>query len=94
MGVMDPEIKQLQEEVKRLTEVNKDTNRMVHGMRRSQRWHTFVSILWWFLILGTAGASYLYLQPYIQKATQAYGNAKDFQVEVQNFFAQFGHKTP
>ncbi len=87
---MDPEIKQLQEEIKRVGAVSADTNRLVHSMRRSQRWKSLLSIMWWLVILGFAGASYFYIQPYIKQATDAYGSAKDFQVQIQDFFAQFG----
>ena len=89
---MDPEFKALQDELKRVETLSADTNRMVHSMRRSQRWHSFVSIVWWLLIIGLTGASYFYFQPYVQQAQSAYGNAKDFQLQIQDFFAQFGHK--
>ena len=87
---MDPEIKAMQEEIKRVGALSADTNRVVHGMRRSQRWHSFFTVLWWIIILGLTGASYYFIQPYISQATAAYGNAKDFQVQVQDFFARFG----
>src|SRR3989338_8567153 len=64
---MDQEIAELKREVESLKAVTVDTNKMVHGMRRSQRWRSFVSILWWLTILGLTGASYYFIQPYITK---------------------------
>ena len=87
---MDQEIAELKREVESLKAVTVDTNKIVHGMRRSQRWHSFFTVLWWIIILGLTGASYYFIQPYISQATAAYGNAKDFQVQVQDFFARFG----
>jgi len=90
---MDPEIAELKREVEELKTLTVDTNRMMHGMRRGQRWRSFVSILWWLTILGLTGASYYFIQPYINQAMQTYGDTKDIQVQVQDWFAQFGNKT-
>ena len=87
---MDQEIAELKREVESLKAVTVDTNKMVHGMRRGQRWRSFVSILWWLTILGLTGASYYFIQPYINQAIQTYGDTKDLQVQVQDWFAQFG----
>ena len=90
---MDPEIAELKREVEELKTLTVDTNRMMHGMRRGQRWRSFVSILWWLTILGLTGASYYFIQPYINQAMQTYGDTKDIQVQVQDWFSQFGNKT-
>ncbi len=90
---MDPELAELKREVESLKAVTVDTNKIVHDMRRSQRWRSFVTLVWWTIILGLTGASYYFIQPYINQAMQAYGNTKDIQVQVQNFLAQFGSKT-
>lgn len=88
---MDPEIRELKQEVAALKEMTADTNRAVRGLRRSQRWRTIFSIVWWLTIAGVTGATYYYyVQPYVTQVMSAYGNAKDFQVQVQDFFAQFG----
>ena len=90
MKHMDTDIEDLKQEVESLKAVTVDTNRIVHGMRRSQRWRSFVTMVWWLTILGITGATYFYLQPYINQAMQAYGDTKDMQVQVQDWFAQFG----
>ncbi len=89
---MDPEIQELKELVKRQAAKIDDTNRVVHSMRRSSRMRTLLSILWWVAILGLSAASYYYyIQPYVDQFNKAYGNTKNFELQVQNWFAQFGH---
>ncbi|OGC87204.1 hypothetical protein A3D70_01715 [Candidatus Adlerbacteria bacterium RIFCSPHIGHO2_02_FULL_54_18] len=88
---MDLEIQELREQVARLAKTSEDTNRQVRKMRRSQRWHTIFQLVWWLTIVGVSGWAYItYVQPYVSQALAAYGNAKDFQIQVQDFFAQFG----
>jgi hypothetical protein len=87
---MEPDLKELHEEIKRLGAVCTDTNRIVHGMRSAQRWNSFISLLRWGVIIALMVASYVYIQPYIQQATAAYSSAQDLQLQVQNFFAKFG----
>ena len=90
---MATDIDGLRQEMEELKAMTADTNRVVRGMRRGQRWRTIFQIIWWLTLVGITGATYYYyVQPYVTQAMSAYGNAKDFQVQVQDFFAQFGHK--
>ena len=85
------EIEELKQEVEELKAITQDTNRQVHKMRRSNRWALLFRIIWWLTILGVTGAAYYYyLQPYVERAMDAYNNTKDLQVQVQDWFAQFG----
>ncbi len=87
---MDTDIDDLKREVESLKAVTVDTNKMVHGMRRSQRWRSFMTLLWWTFIVGASVWSYYLIQPYINQAAAAYGNTRDLQVQVQDWFAKFG----
>ena len=87
---MDTDIDDLKREVESLKAVTADTNKIVHGMRRSQRWRSFMTLLWWTFIVGASVWSYYLIQPYINQATAAYGNTRDLQVQVQDWFAKFG----
>ena len=87
---MDTDIEDLKQEVESIKAVTVDTNKMVHGMRRSQRWRSFMTLLWWTFIVGASVWSYYLIQPYINQATAAYGNTRDLQVQVQDWFAKFG----
>ena len=82
---------ELKELVRQNTKLSQETKQMVEGMRRSQRRHVWFRILWWVAItVVSAVAYYYYVQPYVDQILHAYGNAKDFQLQVQDFFAQFG----
>lgn len=88
---METDLEQLKRQVEALAKTTQDTNRAVHGMRRAQRRQVVLRVLWWVLILAVSAYSYItYVQPYVAQTMAAYGNAKDFQLQVQNFFAQFG----
>lgn len=53
--------------------MTEDTNHIVRGMRRSQRWGRFLQVLWWILIIAISGAAYYYyLTPYVGKLEQIY----------------------
>ena len=87
------EIDDLKQEVRRLTETVKDTNAQVHSMRRSQRWHTFFRIVWMLTIVGVTGYVYLtFVQPYVAVLMESYGDAREFQLQIQDWFAQFGNR--
>jgi hypothetical protein len=87
----DFDVEELKELVKRQAALNADTNRVVHSLRRSQRWRTLASIVWWLLILAVSFYSYLtYVQPYVDELVRVYGSAQDFGHNVQGFFGQFG----
>ncbi|MDE2071124.1 MAG: hypothetical protein KGI70_00060 [Patescibacteria group bacterium] len=91
---MDTEIQSLKKEVDELKSLTLDTNRTVHKMRRAAWWGRLWGIVWWLLIFGASGAAYYYyVQPYVNTIMKEYGNAKDLQLQVQNWFAQFGHTT-
>ena len=97
---MDPEIAALKKEVEELKAVTIDTNRMLHGMRRNQRWHSFGTLLWWAAIIGVSVWSYYFIQPYLQKALDAYSGiqqntetAQGWQQQAQDFFKNLGQPT-
>ncbi len=81
---------ELKELVKRQAQLNADTNKVVHSMRRSQRMHSWLSIIWWLLVLCVSAYSYFtYVQPYVDQVMSAYGSAQDLQHQVQGFFGQY-----
>jgi hypothetical protein len=86
----DIDMQELKELVKRQAQLNADTNKVVHSMRRSQRVHTFFSVAWWLLVLCVSAYSYFtYVQPYVEQILHAYGSAQDFQHQVGGFFGQY-----
>lgn len=86
----DIDMQELKELVKRQAQLNADTNKVVHSLRRSQRMHTLFSIVWWLLILGVSAYSYYaYVQPYVQQVMSAYGSAQNLQHQVSGFLGQY-----
>lgn len=86
----DLDIEELKELVRRQAALNADTNKMVRSMRRSQRVQTFLTVLWWLLVLGVSAYTYYYyVQPYVEQIAGIYGSAQNFQSQVQGFFGQY-----
>ena len=85
---MDPELAELKQEVESLKAVTIDTNRVVHGMRRSQRWRSFFAVVWWVIIIGASVGSFYLIQPYVQKAIDAYGGIQQSSKTVQGLQQQ------
>lgn len=86
----DTDIAELKELVRRNTLLAQDTNKMVHQIRRSGRWGTLFSIIWWALILGASAYSYyVYVQPYVDQIVKVYGSTQNAERQLQNFFGQY-----
>ena len=50
-----------------LLELTRDNNKILHGVRRTQRWSSFFTVVYWAIILGSIFGTYYYFQPTIQK---------------------------
>ncbi|MDB5225114.1 MAG: hypothetical protein JWL87_66 [Candidatus Adlerbacteria bacterium] len=87
---MDTEIEELKELVRRNTLLSQDTNKVVHAMRRNQRWHTFVAVIWWVLIFSVSAYTYYaYVQPYVHQVLGLYDSAQGFEQQARSFFGQY-----
>lgn len=60
---MDSDSKKLDE----LLELTRENNKILHGMRRTQRWGSVFTIVYWAVILGSILGTYYYFQPTLQK---------------------------
>ncbi len=90
---MEQDTEELEEKVDKLLVLTADTNHLMHGIRRSQRWGHFFTILWWVFIVGSSAAAYYYLQPYTDQVVKYYKNfqsgsqqAQSFEQEVAQYF--------
>ncbi|MDO8521457.1 MAG: hypothetical protein Q7S52_05055 [bacterium] len=72
-----------QQEIDELLKLTRDNNRMLHRMRRSMVWSQIFTFLYWMVILGSIGASYYYLQPYITKYWDIYQSTMKTLNEIQ-----------
>lgn len=55
------------QKIDELLELTRENNKILRGMRRTQRWSSFFTLLYWFVILGSIFGVYYYFQPTIQK---------------------------
>ncbi len=86
----DNEIEELKELVRRNTLLAQDTNKLVHSMRRNQRWHTIFTIVWWLTVVGVSGALYYYyLQPYVEQILGLYNSTQNLGHQVTGFFGNY-----
>lgn len=63
---MDTDSQKMEE----LLELTRENNKILHGMRRTQRWSSFFTFAYWMIILGSIFGVYYYFQPTIKKYTQ------------------------
>ena len=68
---MNPNEKELLEKTYELTEEN---NKILKGIRSSNRWSAFFRIFYWIIIIVVSVGAFYYIQPYIDVATKAYRN--------------------
>jgi hypothetical protein len=86
----DLDMEELKELVKRQAQLNADTNKVVHSMRRSQRLHTLWGVVWWLIVFGvSAYAYYTYVLPYVEQIIGAYNSTQDYSHQIQGFFGQY-----
>lgn len=50
-----------------LLELTRENNSILRSMRRTQRWSTLFTYVYWLVILGSIFGVYYYFQPTIQK---------------------------
>jgi hypothetical protein len=75
---MTPEEREL---LTRSIKLSEENNRMLRGIRRNARISSFLRVVYWIIILGTAFGTYYYIQPYISAIMKGY---TDMQKGVQN----------
>jgi hypothetical protein len=78
---MTPEEKELLRETAELT---KENNKILRGIRRSNRVSTFLRVMYWIIILGSAFGVYYYTQPYIDAIVKSYNGMRENIESVKN----------
>jgi hypothetical protein len=67
---MNPQDKELLEKT---YELANDNNKILHGIRRSNRWNAFFRVVYWIIIIGVSVGAFYYVQPYLNAAIKAFG---------------------
>ena len=83
---MSPEERELLEKSVSLAE---DNNKILHSMRRSQRWASVMRAIYWILIIGSAVGAYYFIQPYVDQLMAVYNGAKSNLDNVSNIIQNF-----
>ncbi len=83
---MDPEIKELLE--KNLA-LNEENNRLLRGLRRSNRLALVWRVIYIGIFLGGAALAFTTLKPYYEGVKQTYGSIVDTQKEINSGFQGF-----
>jgi uncharacterized protein (UPF0333 family) len=78
---MTPEERELLSQSIKLAEEN---NKMLRGIRRSNRFSLFLRIIYWLIILAIAFIAYYYIQPYVNAAIKSYNDMKNNVQSVKN----------
>lgn len=65
-----------------LLEITRENNKILRGMRRTQRWGSFFRLVYWTVILGSVFGVYYYFQPTIQKYMKTFRTSVGI---IQNF---------
>ena len=55
------------QKIDELLELTRENNKILRSMRRTQRWSSFFTFVYWAIILGSIFGVYYYFQPTIQK---------------------------
>ena len=86
---MDEDIREIKALAKQALTLAEDTNHIVRGMRRAQRWGRFFQFVWWALIIVVSGATYYYyFQPYVGKLEDLYMQVQSTGQQSQNIGTQ------
>jgi hypothetical protein len=75
---MNPDEKDLLEKTYKLSQEN---NKILKGIRSSNRLATFMRVFYWILIIGVSVGAFYFLQPYIDTLTKTY---KTLQTDLNN----------
>ncbi len=70
---MEPEITR---QMRHLTELAEENNKILHSLQRTQRWSNFFSWIKWAIIIGITLWSYLVIQPYLDDVVKNYQGIK------------------
>ncbi len=70
---MSPEEREM---LKKSVELSEENNHMLRSIKRSMRWSSIMSYIYWIFIIGSAVGAYYIIQPYLNQLLDVYGGAK------------------
>ena len=78
---MDPSEKDL---IEKTYEMEKENNRILKGIRSTNRWSIFFKVFYWTIIIGIAVGAFYYIQPYVNNILKTYENVQNDLTNVKS----------
>lgn len=78
--MVESEIDKMEE----LLKLTRDSNKILHAMRRHQRWASVGHALYWLLIVGVSVGSYVLIKPYLQTLMETYDKITEASNSIQD----------
>ena len=70
----EQELEELRDEVETNTKLLEHNNKMLRKIQGSMRARTFLSFIYWVIVIGSMFGLYYYLQPVVEGMSSAYDN--------------------
>ena len=83
---MNPDDRKLLERAVALSEEN---NKILHGIRRANRWAIVYKIFYWVVIIAVSYGTYVYVQPYVDQLMKTYSGLVGSAASAKNTVSQF-----
>jgi hypothetical protein len=83
---MSPEDKELLRET---AELVKENHKILKSMRRSARFASFLRLVYWLIILGSAFSAYYFIKPFIDPVVNGYNSIQQNIQTVKDTTAKF-----
>ncbi len=87
---MNPEDRRL---LLKSIELGEENNAILRRLQRTARWGTFFKVFYWTVIIAISFGTYFFLQPYVEKLQQVYGNNVQTITNLKQAFDKFGGNT-
>ena len=65
-------------------EMSKENNHILKGIRASNRWASFIRVIYWILIIGASLVAYYFVKPYVAPMLKAFGELQKGLNNVQS----------
>jgi len=82
---MEPEVKKLLEDTHNLAEEN---NKMLHKIRHNQKIGSFVTGVYWVIVISLGVGAFYFLQPYVDKMQHFFQTTSDTVSGFKNSFTK------
>ena len=64
-------------------EIEKENNRILKGLRNTNRWATVFRVFYWIIIIGVSVGAFYFIQPYVDNIFKTYENVQSDLLNVK-----------